>query len=89
MTPPTTSRNALNTTAADAPAATADIASNENKSVADSWQRESVTGKSGECKDGQIDGARGEGDVRQVVGMREYGQITALAMAMQGEGNDG
>ena len=42
----------------------------------------------GECDDGQIDGARGEGDVVQVIGVHEYGQIAALAMARRSEGND-
>ena len=72
-TPPTTSRDALNTAAADAPAAAADIASDESKSVAGSWRQESVTGACDECDDGRIDGARGEGDVGRVVGVREYG----------------
>ena len=57
--------------------------------MASSWQRESVTGVLGECNDGRIDGARGEGDVRRVVGVREYRRIAALAMATRGEGNDG
>jgi hypothetical protein len=37
-TPPTTLHDALYTVNADAPAAAADIASNESKSVAGSWQ---------------------------------------------------
>jgi hypothetical protein len=43
----------------------------------------------GKCDDRQIDSARGKGDVGQVVGVRKYGQIAALAMATRGKSNDG
>ncbi len=42
-----------------------------------------------ECDNRTIDGARGEGNVGRVVGMREYGQIAALMMAMRGGSNGG
>ena len=82
-------RDALDTAAANASATAANIASNESKSVAGSWQQESITGACGKCNNWQIDGARGKGIVGQVVGVREYGQNAALAMATRGEGNDG
>ena len=64
-------------------------ASDESKSVAGSWRQESVTGMRGKCDDRQIDSARGKGDVGQVVGVRKYGKIAALAMATRGKINDG
>ena len=88
LTPLTTSHNALDTATTNAPAAAADIASNESKSVAGSWQQKSVMGARGKCDDGQINSARGKGNVGQVVGVREYVQIAALAMATRGKGND-
>ena len=46
-------------------------------------------GARGKCNDGQIDSARGKGDIGQVVGVCKYRQIAALVMATRGGGNDG